>query len=146
MRKDGKFIGVDGTIPEGQGIVMAHLNECHELVEMVRFVFPTSISRDVLRTSFPPPPFASLSNPWTMSRMTRPLKMMTTKAQNQARHPKEKTNFVYLSMHIICSPPPPNSDSLKNNERVKKEPTVAHSAQIFAAFTPVLIIRRVTTY
>jgi hypothetical protein len=40
MRKDGKFVGVDGTIPEGQGIVMAHLNECHELVEMVRFVFP----------------------------------------------------------------------------------------------------------
>ena len=35
MRKDGKFIGVDGSIPEGQGIVMAHLNECHELLEMV---------------------------------------------------------------------------------------------------------------
>ena len=38
MRQDGKFIGVDGTIPEGQGILMAHLNECHELVEMVGFV------------------------------------------------------------------------------------------------------------
>ncbi len=37
MRKDGKFVGVDGTIPEGQGIVMAHLNECHELLEMVRY-------------------------------------------------------------------------------------------------------------
>ena len=36
MRKDGKFIGVDGSIPEGQGILMAHLNECHELLEMVR--------------------------------------------------------------------------------------------------------------
>jgi hypothetical protein len=36
MRKDGKFKGIDGSIPEGQGIVMAHLNECHELVEMVR--------------------------------------------------------------------------------------------------------------
>ncbi|KAF8920838.1 hypothetical protein CPB85DRAFT_1273264 [Mucidula mucida] len=36
MRKDGKFIGIDGSIPEGQGIVMAHLNECHELIEMVR--------------------------------------------------------------------------------------------------------------
>lgn len=36
MRKDGKFLSVDGTIPEGQGIVMAHLNECHELLEMVR--------------------------------------------------------------------------------------------------------------
>jgi hypothetical protein len=37
MRKDGKFLGSDGSIPEGQGIVMAHLNECHELLEMVRF-------------------------------------------------------------------------------------------------------------
>ena len=35
MRKEGKFVGVDGTVPEGQGIVMAHLNECHELLEMV---------------------------------------------------------------------------------------------------------------
>ncbi|KAG6891250.1 hypothetical protein C0995_008502 [Termitomyces sp. Mi166 len=35
MRQDGKFIGVDGSIPEGQGILMAHLNECHELVEML---------------------------------------------------------------------------------------------------------------
>lgn len=35
MRKDGKFIGVDGSIPEGQGIVTANLSECHELVEMV---------------------------------------------------------------------------------------------------------------
>lgn len=36
LRKDGKFVGVDGSIPEGQGIVMAHLNECHELVEMLK--------------------------------------------------------------------------------------------------------------
>jgi len=36
LRKDGKFIGSDGTIPEGQGIVMAHLNECHELLEMLK--------------------------------------------------------------------------------------------------------------
>lgn len=36
MRKDGRFVGVDGTIPEGQGIVMAHLNECHELLEMLK--------------------------------------------------------------------------------------------------------------
>ena len=36
MRKDGKFLGSDGSIPEGQGVVMAHLNECHELLEMVR--------------------------------------------------------------------------------------------------------------
>lgn len=36
MRKDGKFVGVDGSVPEGQGIVMAHLNESHELLEMVR--------------------------------------------------------------------------------------------------------------
>ena len=38
LRKDGKFIGIDGSIPEGQGIVMAHLSECHELLEMVRFL------------------------------------------------------------------------------------------------------------
>jgi len=36
MRRDGKFIGVDGNVPEGQGIVMAHLNECHELLEMLK--------------------------------------------------------------------------------------------------------------
>ncbi|EPQ56789.1 hypothetical protein GLOTRDRAFT_128320 [Gloeophyllum trabeum ATCC 11539] len=36
MRKDGKFVGADGSIPEGQGIVMAHLNECHELLEMLK--------------------------------------------------------------------------------------------------------------
>lgn len=36
MRKDGKFVGADGTIPEGQAIVIAHLNECHELVEEVQ--------------------------------------------------------------------------------------------------------------
>lgn len=36
MRKDGKFVGVDGSILEGQGIVMAHLNECHELLEMLK--------------------------------------------------------------------------------------------------------------
>lgn len=35
MRKDGRFIGTDGTIPEGQGIIHANLNECHDLVEMV---------------------------------------------------------------------------------------------------------------
>ncbi|CAE6513816.1 unnamed protein product [Rhizoctonia solani] len=36
LRKDGKFIGSDGSVPEGQGIVMAHLNECHELLEMLK--------------------------------------------------------------------------------------------------------------
>jgi len=37
MRKDGKFISTeDGSIPEGQGILMAHLNECHELLEMLK--------------------------------------------------------------------------------------------------------------
>ncbi|KAG2011668.1 hypothetical protein CC2G_011759 [Coprinopsis cinerea AmutBmut pab1-1] len=39
MRKEGRFVSVDGTIPEGQGIIMANLNECHELVEMVRLEF-----------------------------------------------------------------------------------------------------------
>jgi hypothetical protein len=38
LRKDGKFVGVDGSIPEGQAIVTAHLNECHELVEMASFL------------------------------------------------------------------------------------------------------------
>ncbi|KAJ8590128.1 hypothetical protein M405DRAFT_816776 [Rhizopogon salebrosus TDB-379] len=36
MRRDGRFVGVAGNIPEGQGIVMAHLNECHELLEMLK--------------------------------------------------------------------------------------------------------------
>ncbi|RXW17774.1 hypothetical protein EST38_g8075 [Candolleomyces aberdarensis] len=36
MRKEGRFVGVDGSIPEGQGIIMANLNECHELVEMLK--------------------------------------------------------------------------------------------------------------
>ncbi|CAK5283383.1 unnamed protein product [Mycena citricolor] len=36
MRKDGKFVGPEGTVPEGQGVVMAHLNECHELLEMLK--------------------------------------------------------------------------------------------------------------
>lgn len=36
MRKEGRFVSVDGTVPEGQGIVMANLNECHELVEMLK--------------------------------------------------------------------------------------------------------------
>ena len=50
MRKDGRFVGVDGTIPEGQGIVMAHLNECHELLEMVRplLVDPPGVPRTPL--------------------------------------------------------------------------------------------------
>lgn len=36
IQKDGKFIGSDGSIPEGQGVVIAHLSECHELVEMLK--------------------------------------------------------------------------------------------------------------
>ncbi|KAF8518013.1 hypothetical protein BU17DRAFT_76289 [Hysterangium stoloniferum] len=36
LQKDGKFIGSDGSIPEGQGVVIAHLNECHELVGMLK--------------------------------------------------------------------------------------------------------------
>jgi len=36
MRQDGRFVGADGTIPEGQGVLMAHLNESHELVEMLK--------------------------------------------------------------------------------------------------------------
>lgn len=50
MRKDGKFEASDGSIPEGQGIVMAHLNECHELVEMVSldFYLCTPVPRTVV--------------------------------------------------------------------------------------------------
>ncbi|KAM6496994.1 Protein of unknown function (DUF2408) domain containing protein [Amanita muscaria] len=36
MRKDGRFVGADGTIPEGQAVVSAHLNECHQLLEMLK--------------------------------------------------------------------------------------------------------------
>jgi len=36
LRKDGKFHSPDGSVPEGQGIVMAHLNECNELLEMLK--------------------------------------------------------------------------------------------------------------
>jgi len=32
MRVDGKFLDDDGTIPEGQGIVMALLNECYDIL------------------------------------------------------------------------------------------------------------------
>ena len=46
MRKDGKFVGHDGNVPEGQGVVMAHLNECHELLEMVRVPPPNSCGSD----------------------------------------------------------------------------------------------------
>ncbi|CED84287.1 Uncharacterised protein family UPF0662 [Phaffia rhodozyma] len=36
MRKDGKFMAQDGSIPEGQAILVAHLSECHELLEMLK--------------------------------------------------------------------------------------------------------------
>jgi len=36
MRKDGRFVGIDNSIPEGQGIINAHLHECHELVGMLK--------------------------------------------------------------------------------------------------------------
>jgi hypothetical protein len=32
MRIDGKFLDEDGTIPEGQGTVMALLNECYDIL------------------------------------------------------------------------------------------------------------------
>jgi hypothetical protein len=34
LRVDGKFIGRDGSIPEGQAILNAHLAESHEIVEV----------------------------------------------------------------------------------------------------------------
>jgi len=36
MRKDGRFVGADGTIPEGQAVISAHLNESHQLLEMLK--------------------------------------------------------------------------------------------------------------
>jgi len=36
LRKDGRFVGSDGSIPEGQGVINANLSECHELVEMLK--------------------------------------------------------------------------------------------------------------
>ncbi|KAF9531718.1 hypothetical protein CPB83DRAFT_848609 [Crepidotus variabilis] len=36
MRKEGRFVGTDGSIPEGQGIINANLSECHELVELLK--------------------------------------------------------------------------------------------------------------
>ncbi|KAG1811464.1 uncharacterized protein BJ212DRAFT_1374655 [Suillus subaureus] len=48
MRKDGRFVGVGGNVPEGQGIVMAHLNECHELLEMVRTCTSQNSNADVI--------------------------------------------------------------------------------------------------
>ncbi|CAG8559406.1 17518_t:CDS:2, partial [Gigaspora rosea] len=32
LRKDGKFLDTDGSVPEGQGIVMALLNECYDIL------------------------------------------------------------------------------------------------------------------
>jgi len=32
IRIDGKFLDEDGSIPEGQGIVMALLNECYDIL------------------------------------------------------------------------------------------------------------------
>jgi len=36
LRKDGKFLGDDGSIPEGQAILVAQLSEAHELLEMLK--------------------------------------------------------------------------------------------------------------
>src|SRR5205823_10210502 len=32
LRVDGKFLDEDGSIPEGQGIIMALLNECYDIL------------------------------------------------------------------------------------------------------------------
>ena len=52
MRKDGRFVGVDGSIPEGQGIVISHLNECHELLEMVCFCYRVPFSFEPAKRAF----------------------------------------------------------------------------------------------
>lgn len=36
LRKDGKFCSDDGSIPEGQAILVAQLSEAHELLEMLK--------------------------------------------------------------------------------------------------------------
>ncbi|TIC70162.1 hypothetical protein E3Q01_00051 [Wallemia mellicola] len=36
LRKDGKFYSDDGSIPEGQAIVISHLEECHALIEQMQ--------------------------------------------------------------------------------------------------------------
>ena len=36
LRKDGKFYAEDGSIPEGQAILVAQLSEAHELLEMLK--------------------------------------------------------------------------------------------------------------
>jgi len=35
LRKEGKFEGRDGSIPEGQAILNALLSEAHEIIEMM---------------------------------------------------------------------------------------------------------------
>lgn len=36
LRKDGKFLSDDGSIPEGQAILVAQLSEAHEILEMLK--------------------------------------------------------------------------------------------------------------
>jgi hypothetical protein len=36
LRKDDKFYSADGSIPEGQAILVAQLSEAHELLEMLK--------------------------------------------------------------------------------------------------------------
>lgn len=36
LRKDDKFYADDGSIPEGQAILVAQLSEAHELLEMLK--------------------------------------------------------------------------------------------------------------
>ena len=55
LRQDGRFIGSDGSIPEGQGIINANLSECHELVEMVKFILYLTVQVVAHFLSFFPP-------------------------------------------------------------------------------------------
>lgn len=36
LRRDGKFLSEDGSIPEGQAILVAQLSEAHEILEMLK--------------------------------------------------------------------------------------------------------------
>jgi Protein of unknown function (DUF2408) len=56
LRIDGKFIGRDGSIPEGQAILNAHLAESHEIVEVSRVAINLGATEKRVAASFQYPP------------------------------------------------------------------------------------------
>lgn len=73
LRKDGKFYSQDGSdsIPEGQAILVAHLSECHELLEMCVFTpfSPLALRADPF--ALIDAPFSGLRLAWTRATATR---------------------------------------------------------------------------